>query len=103
MSHSNKLLNNSSGNVVDSCGKVVRISDEISEILAYLKNEDYRIAVASGTRQIDGALELIHLFGWEEFIDYKQIYPGSKLKHFQRYSSIHAITYATNPLLYHSV
>ncbi|CAG7661867.1 unnamed protein product [Allacma fusca] len=72
------------GKVVDSWGKIINISGEIYEILKYLKTEDFRIGVASATRQIDGAEELIHHFGWDEFIDYKQIYPGSKLRHFSR-------------------
>lgn len=30
------------------------------------------------------AADLVHLFGWEKYVSYKEIYPGCKLKHFER-------------------
>lgn len=42
------------------------------------------ISVASRTGEIDGAEQLINLFGWNKYFTNKQIYPGSKDTHINR-------------------
>lgn len=42
------------------------------------------ISVASRTGEIDGAEQLLNLFGWNKYFQNKQIYPGSKDTHFNR-------------------
>jgi len=46
--------------------------------------ENYKIGAASRTGAVDIANELLQLFKWENYFHYKQIYPGSKVTHFQR-------------------
>jgi magnesium-dependent phosphatase 1 len=36
------------------------------------------------TSEITGANQLLQLFEWDEYFDFKQIYPGCKVNHFQK-------------------
>lgn len=42
------------------------------------------MSIASRTGEIDGAVQLIQLFGWNKYFQNKQIYPGSKDTHIKR-------------------
>lgn len=42
------------------------------------------MSVASRTGEIDGAEQLVNLFGWNKYFTNKQIYPGSKDTHINR-------------------
>lgn len=55
------------------------------EILENLHNEGYQMAVASRTGAIEEAYSLVELFDWNKYFQYKEIYPGSKVTHFDRY------------------
>lgn len=46
----------------------------------------------------DECAKLVKLFGWDEYIDYQEIYPGSKIFHFVKYVVIISYhTSAVNP------
>ena len=36
------------------------------------------------TGEIDGAEQLLHLWDWNKYFTYKEIYPGSKVTHFAK-------------------
>jgi len=72
------------GKVYDSGNSLISYYPDVPAILKQLRGEDYSLAVASRSQWLDGALELIGYFGWDSYISYKEIYPGSKLAHFER-------------------
>lgn len=73
-----------SGQIVDTHGQKIKYYEEVPKILEYLKNEGIKIGVASRTSEIDGANQLLNLFNWNRFISFKEIYPGSKISHFNK-------------------
>lgn len=76
----------SNGNIVDSFGKTIKCYPEVPQVLETLIKEGYQLGVASRTGEIDGAKQLLKLFDWDRHFRYKEIYPGSKVTHFNRYS-----------------
>ncbi|KAL1130966.1 hypothetical protein AAG570_012207 [Ranatra chinensis] len=71
--------------IIDSHGKKVSSYPEVSKVLESFSRLGCDLALASRTGEIDGANQLVSLFGWEHFFKYKEIYPGSKIKHFQNF------------------
>lgn len=53
-------------------------------MLEKLKQEGYQLGVASRTSEIRGANDLLKLFDWDKYFQYKEIYPGDKTTHFSR-------------------
>jgi len=45
----------------------------------------YKIGIASRTGAIKDARQLIKFFGWDQYIDYQEIYPGCKVAHFTQF------------------
>lgn len=74
-------------NIVDSDGQTVKHYLEVPQVLEFLKNEGIPIAAASRTSEISGANQLLDLFGWDKYFNYKEIYPGCKLHHFKVYNN----------------
>lgn len=68
---------------MDAHGQTIKHYPEVPEILKFLKDEGIPVAAASRTSEIDGANQLLDLFGWDKYFKYKEIYPGSKLHHFR--------------------
>lgn len=68
--------------VCDATGREVKSFPDITPLLQRLHNEGYKIGIASEAFYKDECAKLVRLFGWEEFIDYEEIYPGSKIFHF---------------------
>ncbi|XP_067003448.1 magnesium-dependent phosphatase 1 [Anabrus simplex] len=73
------------GDVVDSTGEKIRFYPETPSVLEYLHREGYKMAVASRTGEIEGANQLLQLFNWNRYFQYKEIYPGCKVKHFNQF------------------
>lgn len=72
------------GKLIDVHGKEIRHFSDFPKIYELLRKNDIKIAVASRTKYPTGAYRLIELFDWQKYIDYYQIYPGKKIKHFER-------------------
>ncbi|CAG2168196.1 unnamed protein product [Oppiella nova] len=57
---------------------------EVPVILQTLSALGYTLAVASRTPWAEGAQQLLKLYDWDKYFTYKQMYPGSKLAHFDK-------------------
>ncbi|XP_045192111.1 uncharacterized protein LOC123548694 isoform X2 [Mercenaria mercenaria] len=68
--------------VCDASGREVKSFPDITPLLQRLHNEGYKLGIASEAFYREECAKLVKLFGWEELIDYKEIYPGSKIFHF---------------------
>lgn len=71
------------GHVRDSRGRKITLYPEVPKILNQLKTMNKILGLASRTGAPDYARQLINLFNIQKFFDWEEIYPGSKLKHFQ--------------------
>ncbi|XP_026549767.1 magnesium-dependent phosphatase 1-like, partial [Notechis scutatus] len=75
----------SDGSVQDQNQRPVRLYPEVPEVLHLLDSEGIAMAAASRTGEIQGARQLLDLFGLNLcYFRYTEIYPGSKTTHFQR-------------------
>lgn len=68
--------------VIDQSGKYVRHYPDAPRVLQYLKNNQVSVATASRTSEIHGANQLIDFYNWDQFFEYKEIFPGRKTTHF---------------------
>ncbi|KAG1661507.1 Magnesium-dependent phosphatase 1 [Nymphon striatum] len=87
------LQKKSDNKVYDAKEKEVKYYEDVPKILQRLKDEGYILAVASRTDWPDGGQQLIDMFGWNDFFTYKQLYPGSKCKHFEYFHQKSGIPY----------
>uniref|UniRef100_A0A8D0HS91 Magnesium-dependent phosphatase 1 n=1 Tax=Sphenodon punctatus TaxID=8508 RepID=A0A8D0HS91_SPHPU len=76
----------SDGSVLDSNGQHVRLYPETMAVLEQVHSKGIPIALASRTGEVQGARQLLEMFGLERYVRYEEIYPGSKAIHFQRLS-----------------
>ncbi|WAR12134.1 MGDP1-like protein [Mya arenaria] len=74
-----------SGEIVDRHGRVVKPFRDVPKVLAKLKQDGYIIAVASRTACTQEANSLCALFDWDQYFSYKEIYPGCKITHFNKF------------------
>lgn len=68
--------------VCDATGREVKSFPDIKPLLQRLHTEGYKIGIASEAFLKEECSRLVSLFGWDKYIDYKEIYPGSKIFHF---------------------
>lgn len=66
----------------DRAGRHIHLYSDVIDILEKLQQRGKWIAAASRTSEPSWALNLLQLFGIDGFFDQKEIYPGSKLQHF---------------------
>jgi magnesium-dependent phosphatase 1 len=72
------------GKLKDQENRWIYLYPEVKEILAELKAGGCMIAVASRTNAPTIAKQLLHMFEIDHYFDAREIYPGSKLTHFDR-------------------
>ncbi len=70
--------------VVDSRGKTINYFPEVPQVLEHIQSLGIPMAIASRTSEIDGANQLVRLFGWSKYFQHKEIYPGCKVQHFSK-------------------
>lgn len=70
--------------MIDSRGRIIKYYPEVPKVLEYLYKHKVSMSVASRTTELDGAEQLIELFGWNKYFQNKQIYSGSKITHINR-------------------
>ncbi len=70
--------------VEDAFGREIKLYPEVKMILQNLKNQNIKMALASRTEAPSWARQLLSLFEIEHYFDYQEIYPGSKIKHFNQ-------------------
>lgn len=71
------------GRVVDSDGSHVRLYNDVGTILDECDRAGVAIALASRTERPVWARELVELLGISERFEYAEIYPSSKIAHFE--------------------
>ncbi|KAJ7313163.1 hypothetical protein JRQ81_004437 [Phrynocephalus forsythii] len=76
----------SDNSVRDRNGRLVNLYPEVPAVLERLHSAGIPMAAASRTGEVQGANQLLDLFGLSRFFRYTEIYPGSKVTHFQRLS-----------------
>ncbi|XP_078190752.1 magnesium-dependent phosphatase 1 isoform X1 [Callithrix jacchus] len=74
----------SNGTVRDRRGQDVRLYPEVPEVLKRLQSLGVPSAAASRTGEIEGANQLLELFDLIRYFVHREIYPGSKVTHFER-------------------
>ncbi|NP_001186752.1 NEDD8-MDP1 protein isoform 1 [Homo sapiens] len=72
------------GTVRDRRGQDVRLYPEVPEVLKRLQSLGVPGAAASRTSEIEGANQLLELFDLFRYFVHREIYPGSKITHFER-------------------
>lgn len=69
------------GEVFDSYHRQIRLYDDVITILEKLAKEDIPVALASRTDRPAWANQLTKLLRIDPFIQFREIYPGSKVEH----------------------
>ncbi|XP_006812625.1 magnesium-dependent phosphatase 1-like [Saccoglossus kowalevskii] len=83
----------SDGKVVDSNNDVMRIHKDVPAILKQIQDREIQIAAASRTDYPTGAKTLLKLYDIDQYFNYKEIYPGCKRKHFEKFHKASGVAY----------
>jgi len=73
------------GKIFDNENKEMNCFPEVPKVLQRLSSDGIELGVASRTEYPEGAFSLIKLFDWNQYFKYKEIYPVSKLTHFNNF------------------
>ncbi|XP_032963109.1 magnesium-dependent phosphatase 1 isoform X1 [Rhinolophus ferrumequinum] len=74
----------SDGTVQDRRGQTIQLYPEVPEVLERFRSLGVPVAAASRTGEIKGAKQLLELFDLVRYFVHQEIYPGSKVTHFER-------------------
>lgn len=80
--HTNPPFRRVNHHVEDSYGSRIVLYPDVLQILKRLQANNYAMALASRTGEPSWAMQLLKLFEIDHFFGYKEIYPGSKITHF---------------------
>ncbi|XP_078607531.1 magnesium-dependent phosphatase 1-like [Branchiostoma floridae x Branchiostoma japonicum] len=84
----------SAGRVVDRYNYVLQGYEDVPEILDWMSRQGYTMAVASRTDAPQDMRAALKLLDWDKYFTYKEIYPGSKTHHFQRFHEQSGVPYS---------
>ncbi|KAI8504661.1 Magnesium-dependent phosphatase 1 [Branchiostoma belcheri] len=84
----------SDGRVVDRHNYVIKGYEDVPEILEWMSQQGYTMAVASRTDDPEAMRKALKLLDWDKYFTYKEIYPGSKTHHFQRFHEQSGVPYS---------
>ncbi|RWS09786.1 magnesium-dependent phosphatase 1-like protein [Dinothrombium tinctorium] len=73
------------GKVYDATGARMQYFPQTPEVLSFVASKGIEMGVASRTEYPEGALRLLQLFGFDKLFKYKEVYPGSKIAHFNQF------------------
>ncbi|XP_003742124.1 magnesium-dependent phosphatase 1 [Galendromus occidentalis] len=79
------LRKDKNGNIFDADGQAVKPFPEVPRLLEKLRQDGYQIGAASRTDSPPVANQLIKLLDWDKYFDYREIYPGCKVTHFNKF------------------
>lgn len=80
-----KPLKKTETHIVDACGQKIQPYPHSTSILQRLSGLGYKIGIASRTSAIKDADILVNLLDWKQYITYQEIYPTSKVQHFNEF------------------
>lgn len=87
-------IDKSTGKLIDMSAKTIEAFPYAETVLKYVKSLDMKVAVASRTRYPSGAYTLLEMLNLKQHIDYFEIYPGVKTKHFERIHAESGVPYS---------
>jgi len=79
--------------IVDSQGLFINLYPETLNVLKQLKEQGVKMCVASRTSAPEWAMQLMNLFGLDNYFECKEIYPGSKIVHMSAIKSMTGIAF----------
>ena len=82
------------GKLYDSQRNRIRLYNDVVPILQKLKKQNKIIVAASRTFQPTWAQNLLDLFEIDVFFDLKEIYPSSKIQHFEKIQHYFHLSYS---------
>ncbi len=92
--HTNPPFRRINQHVEDADGSRIVLYPDVCQILNQLTLDDFTLALASRTGEPSWALQLLRLFEIEDLFKFKEIYPGSKIKHFNKLQSQSGIPFS---------
>ena len=82
--HTNPPYKRVNNHVEDSWGSRIVLYPDVKKVLEELNQQGITMALASRTGAPSWAQKLLHLFDINSYFEYKEIYPGSKVEHFNQ-------------------
>lgn len=91
--HTSAPYRKQNGYIIDSEDRRIVLYPEVRSILESLHERGISMALASRTHSPGTAKLLLELLGIDHYFDFRQIYPGSKIKHFRSLQQESSIPY----------